>query len=148
MGNVKLANMLKTLAEVELRQYEMDKTIESLRQDQENKITLCREQLRNCWAREKDEEYSSSIDFWRLLGKTLLAILKAFFILAGVGLALTLLWTVLSLVTLGMLYRFLEKIVYFSLALTFLGTYCVPPGTNRLSRSVLSQSSAGFPIYR
>ena len=34
MGNVKLANMLKALAEVELRQYEMDKTIESLRQDQ------------------------------------------------------------------------------------------------------------------
>ena len=60
MGNVKLANLLKTLAEVELRQYEMDKTIESLRQDQENKMTVCREQLRNCWAREKDEEYSSS----------------------------------------------------------------------------------------
>ncbi len=60
MGNVKLANLLKTLAEVELRQYEMDKTIESLRQDQENKMTVCREQLRNCWAREKDEEYFSS----------------------------------------------------------------------------------------
>ena len=43
MGNVKLANPLKTLAEVELRQYEMDKTIESLRQDQENKMTICRE---------------------------------------------------------------------------------------------------------
>lgn len=125
MGNVKLANMLKALAEVELRQYEMDKTIESLRQDQESKITVCREQLRNCWAREKDEEYFCSIGFWRLLGKTLLAILKAFFILAGVGLALTLLWTVLTFVTLGMLYRFLEKIVYFSLALTFLGTAVV-----------------------
>ena len=47
MGNVKLANLLKTLAEVELRQYEMDKTIGSLRQDQENKMTVCREQLRN-----------------------------------------------------------------------------------------------------
>ena len=33
MGNVKLANMLKALAEVELRQYEMDKTIEPLRPD-------------------------------------------------------------------------------------------------------------------
>ena len=48
-------------------------------------MTVCREQLRNCWAREKDEEYFSSIGFWRLLGKTLLAILKAFFILRGWG---------------------------------------------------------------
>lgn len=125
MGNIKLANMLRTLAGLEMQQYEMDKTMEALRYDSMRKTGDFQSKIRNREIAKRDAEDRADIGFWRLLGKTLLVIVKTFLILAGVGIALVVGWTVLSFITLGMLYRFLEKIVYFSIFLPFAGTAVV-----------------------
>ncbi|OUP01591.1 hypothetical protein B5F36_12260 [Anaerofilum sp. An201] len=126
MDNIKLANMLKALAEVELQEYEMAKVMEALQHDSTQKKAACQDQIRNYEIVKRGTESYSDIGFWRLLGKTLLVILKTFLILAAIGIALPIVWVILSTLSLGLLYRFTENIVYFSIFLTFAGTIVVP----------------------